>query len=72
MLLIFKTNHLNYCHYLIGLKISIYLQHLSKQMQDFSLNTLQFDSIPQDISKISIVLYTAKIVIIIDLHYLLK
>jgi len=41
-------------------------------MQDFSLNTLQFDSIPQDISKISIVLCTVKIVTTIDLHYLLK
>jgi len=41
-------------------------------MQDFSLNTLQFDSTPQDISKISIVLCMARIVTIIDLHYLLK
>lgn len=41
-------------------------------MQDFSLNTLQFDLILQDISKISIVLCMVKIVTIIDLHYLLK
>lgn len=69
----FKTTHLNYYYYyLIELKISIYLQHLSKQTQDFSLNTLQFDLIPQDISKISIVLCMARIVTIIDLHYLLK
>jgi len=68
---IFKTTHLNY-FYLIGLKINIYLQHLLKQMQDFSLNTLQFDLTPQGISKISIVLCTARIVTIIDLHYLLK
>jgi len=41
-------------------------------MRDFSSNTLQFDLTPQDISKISIALCTARIVTIIDLHYLLK
>lgn len=49
-----------------------YLLHLSKQMKDFSLNTQQFDSIQRDTNKISIVLYMAKKVIVIGLHYLLK
>lgn len=50
----------------------IYLQHLSKLMKDFSLNTQQFDLIQQDINKISTVLYMAKRVKATDLHYLLK